>query len=73
MNIFDTIQNLLSNVTSLGQNPIETITKEVTENPITQNLQDQATSISETLSDPLGAVTENKDAIIDSITERINQ
>jgi hypothetical protein len=74
MSILETIQNLISGITeNLGGSAGEIIggVTEITESPIVQDLQDQASTLTETVAEPLSSISETGQTAVDNIKQKI--
>lgn len=68
MGIFDSFQNLINGAGDLAQGSVGDIIGGVVDNPL-QDLQDQATSLTEGASEAVNSVTEQGQATIEGITQ----
>lgn len=71
MGLFDSIQNLISGATDLAQGSIGEVVGGVTDNPIVQDLQDQATTITDGASETLASVQEQGQASVEDVTNNL--
>ena len=71
MGLFDSLQNLISGVTDSAQGSIGDVVGGITENPNIQDLQDQATTLTDGATDAVTSVTEQGQTAVEDITNNL--
>lgn len=71
MGIFDSLQNLFGGVGDLAQGSIGDALGGITDIPMLQDLQDQATSLTDCVADAVNTATEQGQTAVEEITKNI--
>lgn len=71
MGIFDSIQNLLGGASDLAQGSIGDVVGGITDNSIVQDLQDQASTLTDGATEAATSVTEQGQAAVEDITSKL--
>ena len=71
MGLFDSIQNLIGGASDAVQGSLGDAVGGITDNPIVQDLQDQATTITDGATDAVTSVTEQGQTAIEDITQNL--
>ena len=71
MGLFDSIQNLIGGASDLAQGSIGDAVGGITDNPVVQDLQDQATTLTEGATDAVTSVTEQGQTAVEDITQNL--
>lgn len=71
MGLFDSIQNLIGGASDLAQGSIGDVVGGITDNPVVQNLQDHATTLTEGATDAVTSVTEQGQTAVEDITQNL--
>lgn len=64
MGIIDSIQNIIDGAGDLAQGPISDALGGITDNPIVQDLQDQATTVTDGATDVITSVTDQGQTVV---------
>ncbi len=71
MGLFDSIQNLIGGASDAVQGSLGDAVGGITDNPIVQDLQDQATTITDGATDAVTSATEQGQAAVEDITNNL--
>lgn len=71
MGIFDSIQNLIGGASDLAQGSIGDVVGGITDNPIAQDLQDQATTLTDGATEAVTSVTEQGQTAVEDTTSKL--
>lgn len=71
MGFFDSIQNLIGGASDAVQGSVGDPIGGITDNPIVQDLQDQASSVADGATDAVSSVTEQGQSVVDDITQNL--
>lgn len=71
MGIFDAIQNLIGGASDLAQGSIGDVVGGITENSVVQDLQDQATTVTEGATDAAASATEQGQTAVEDVTNNL--
>lgn len=71
MGLFDSLQNLVGGASDNIQGSISDITQSVGDNSAVQDIQDQASSVTENGGDVLNSISEQGQNIVDDITNNL--
>jgi len=71
MSIFDSIKDLLGGATDSLQGTVGDVLGGITENPIVQDLQDQAGSITDGASEAVTSVTDQGQTVVEDIKQNL--
>ncbi len=72
MGLFDSFQNLFGGASDLAQGAIGDVVGGITDNPIVQDLQDQAATLTDGAADAVTSVTEQGQTAIEDITQNLS-
>ena len=70
MSIFDSIQNLIGGVVDSAQGSVGDVVGGITDNPLLQDLQDQAATVTDGASEAVSSVAEQGQAAVEEITTK---
>lgn len=68
MGLFDSLQNIVGGVSDIAQNTLGDAVGGITDIPVVQDLQEQATAITDTAAESVTSVTEQGQNTIEDIT-----
>ncbi len=71
MGLFDEIQNIIGGATESAQGSIEDAVGGIADNQVVQDLQDQATTITDGASETVTSVTEQGQTVVEDITQNL--
>jgi hypothetical protein len=71
MGLFDSIQNLIGGASDLAQGSIGDVVSGITDNPVVQDLQDQATTLTDGATEATTSVTEQGQTAVEDITNNL--
>ena len=71
MGLFDSFQNLISGATDLAKGSIGDVVGGVADNPVVQDLQDQATTVTDGATDAVTSVTDQGHNVVGDITNKL--
>lgn len=71
MRLFDSIQNLIGGVTDAAAGSVGDVVGGIAENPIIQDLQDQATTFTDGATDAVTSVTGQGQTVVEDITNKL--
>ena len=71
MGLFDSLQNLIGGATNSLQGSIGDVAKGIADNPIVQDLQDQATTLTEGATEAVGSATNQGQTAAEDITQNL--
>ena len=71
MGLFDSIQNLIGGVADSAQGSIGDVVGGITENSVVQDLQEQATTVTDGATEAVTSVTEQGQTAVEDITQNL--
>lgn len=71
MGLFDTIQNIIGDVTGGLQGPVDDIVGGITENPVVQDVQEHVTTATDGAAEAVTPIVEQGQTIVDDITQKL--
>ena len=71
MSIFESLQNLLGGVVDSAQGSVGDVVGGIADNSVVQDLQDQASTVTDGASEAASSVTEQGQTAVDDITQNL--
>ena len=71
MGLFDSLQNLIGGVTDAVQGSVGDVVGGITDNQVVQDLQDQASTVTDGASEAVTSATEQGQTVAEDITQKL--